>query len=133
MHYIYWPTKFFLICGGFSWELIPVCFCVLNALLKKFEFFLFFSLLQINIFWCFWIILMRWYQKYFLKNKKNIILIHFQVKNTLKNNRNHTRSSTEEVWWYASSMIRLDFQDWIGVLCTRRLVFQRTQAMEKRS
>ena len=37
------------------------------------------------------------------------------------------------VWWYATSMIRLDFQDWVGVLCTRRLVFQRTQAMEKRS
>jgi hypothetical protein len=26
----------------------------------------------------------------FLKIKKNIILMHFQVKNTLKNNRNHT-------------------------------------------
>jgi len=37
------------------------------------------------------------------------------------------------VWWYATFMIPLDFQDWVGVLCTRRLVFQRTQAMEKRS
>jgi len=37
------------------------------------------------------------------------------------------------VWWYATSMIRLDFQNWVGVLCTRRLVFQRTQEMEKRS
>jgi len=26
----------------------------------------------------------------FLKNKKNIILMHFRIKNTLKNNRNHT-------------------------------------------
>jgi hypothetical protein len=27
----------------------------------------------------------------FLKNKKNIILIYFQVKNTLKNNHYHTK------------------------------------------
>jgi hypothetical protein len=26
----------------------------------------------------------------FFKKKKNIILIHFQMKNTLKSNRNHT-------------------------------------------
>jgi hypothetical protein len=31
-------------------NLDPVCFCVSKALLKKFENFLFFSLLQINIF-----------------------------------------------------------------------------------
>ena len=28
----------------------PICFCISKALLKKFEIFLFFSLLQINIF-----------------------------------------------------------------------------------
>jgi hypothetical protein len=37
----------------------------------------------------FWIVLMRWYQKYFFKNKKNIILMYFSMKNTLKNNHNH--------------------------------------------
>ena len=37
------------------------------------------------------------------------------------------------VWWCATFMIPLGFQDWVGVLCTGRLVFQRTQAMEKRS
>jgi hypothetical protein len=32
---------------------------------------------------------MCWFQKLFLKNKKNIILIYFGMKNTLKNNHNH--------------------------------------------
>jgi hypothetical protein len=31
--------------------------------------------------------------KIILKNKKNIILIHFWVKSTLKNNRNHTHQT----------------------------------------
>ena len=33
---------------------------------------------------------MRLSHKWFLKYKKNIILIHFDTKNTLKNNCNHT-------------------------------------------
>jgi hypothetical protein len=33
---------------------------------------------------------MRWYQKWFSKNKKNIILIIFRVKNILKKNHRHT-------------------------------------------
>jgi hypothetical protein len=32
--------------------------------------------------------------KIIFKNKKNIILIYFQVKNTLKNNDNHTSKHT---------------------------------------
>jgi hypothetical protein len=38
----------------------------------------------------FWIVSIRWFQNWFLKNKKNIILMHFSTKNTLKSNHNHT-------------------------------------------
>jgi hypothetical protein len=38
----------------------------------------------------FWIVLMCWYQNLFLKNKKNIIGMHFDTKSYLKNTRNHT-------------------------------------------
>jgi hypothetical protein len=31
-------------------NVIPICFCVLKVFLKKFKFFLFFTLLQINIY-----------------------------------------------------------------------------------
>jgi hypothetical protein len=47
----------------------PVCFRVSKALLKKIEIFLFFCF-KLIFFWCFQIILMRWCQKWFLKNKK---------------------------------------------------------------
>jgi len=58
-----------------------------NPHFQKIQFFL----LKINIFFfMFWIVLMRWTQLWFLKNKKNIILMHFGMKNTLKSNRNHT-------------------------------------------
>jgi hypothetical protein len=62
-----------------------VCFYILKIYLKKLIF-----LFQINFFWFFKIILMCWYQKWFLKNKKYIILIYFLIKNTLKSNHNHT-------------------------------------------
>jgi len=58
--------------------------------LKKFKFFLFFSLLQINVFGVsdhFDALILK---IIFKKIKKNIILMHFQVKNTLKSNDNHT-------------------------------------------
>jgi hypothetical protein len=59
--------------------------------LKKFKFFLFFSLLQINIFLVFLDYFDALISKMiFKKIKKNIILIYFLKKNTLKNNRNHT-------------------------------------------
>jgi hypothetical protein len=68
--------------------LVPVCFCILKAFLKNLNFFYFF--LQINIFFSvfrlFWCVDV---ENNFLKIK-NIILIYFRVKNTLKNNRNHT-------------------------------------------
>jgi hypothetical protein len=34
--------------------------------------------------------------KWLLKNKKNIILMHFQVKNILKNNHNYTLKQAEK-------------------------------------
>ena len=37
----------------------------------------------------FWIVLISWSQKLFFKNKKNIILMHFDMKSILKNNHNH--------------------------------------------
>jgi hypothetical protein len=65
-------------------------FCVSKALLKKFENFLFFSLLQINIFLVFSDYFDALISKIILKNNNNIIiLMHFQVKNTMKSNRNH--------------------------------------------
>jgi len=38
----------------------------------------------------FWIVLMCWCQKWFLKNEKNIIVMHFGTKIYLKSTRNHT-------------------------------------------
>jgi len=58
--------------------------------LKNLNFILFF-LLQINIFFIFsdyFDVLIS--KIIFFKIKKNIVLIHFQVKITLKSNRNHT-------------------------------------------
>ena len=54
--------------------------------------------LKINLFYVFWIVLMRWSQKWFLKNKKNIILIHFDTKNILKNNYNHTFKHVKKLY-----------------------------------
>ena len=45
---------------------------------------------------------MRWYRKWFLKNIKSIILMHFWVKSTLKSNRNYTLKhplSGGYRWW----------------------------------
>jgi hypothetical protein len=76
---------FFLL--SFIKRCLFLCF---KSAFKKLWKFLFFALLQINNFFIYFQInLMRWYQKKNFKIKK-IILIHFQVKNTLKNNRNHT-------------------------------------------
>jgi hypothetical protein len=67
-------------------------FCILKVFLKKIKFFLFFSFLQINIF--FFIFSdnfdMLISKIIFKKYKKNIILKYFQVNNTLKDNRKHT-------------------------------------------
>jgi hypothetical protein len=49
-----------------------------------------FFLLKFNMVYMFWIVLMCWCQKWFLKNKKNIISIHFDTKIYLKNTRNYT-------------------------------------------
>jgi len=60
---------------------------MLFLLLKKIDFFYFFKLIFFfNIFISFDILMI----KIIFKNKKYIILIHFWMKNTLKNNRNHT-------------------------------------------
>jgi hypothetical protein len=37
--------------------------------------------------------------KMIFKNKKNIILMHFQMKNTLKNNRNYTPKRDLTLYW----------------------------------
>jgi len=50
----------------------------------------FFFCFEIICFWCFQIILMCWSQKWFLKNKKNIIDTLLRVKSTFKSNHNHT-------------------------------------------
>jgi hypothetical protein len=70
-------------------------FYVLKVLLKKFGIFiLIFSLLQINIFYVFRSFWCTDVKNIFLKMKKNIILIHFWVKNILKSNRNHIFNHT---------------------------------------
>jgi hypothetical protein len=55
-----------------SWNFLlkDIRFYVSKMLEKKIEFVLFFSLIQINIFWYFCIILMCWYKKSILKIKK---------------------------------------------------------------
>jgi hypothetical protein len=68
------------------------CFCVSKTFLKKSKFFLFFSLLQINIFLVFSDYFDVLHENNFKKIIIKIILIHFRVKNTLKNN--HTPKQT---------------------------------------
>jgi len=63
-----------------------ICFCVLKVFLKKIEFFSYFKLIFF-VFSDYFDILMS--KINFFKIKK-FILIHFQAKNTLKNNRYHT-------------------------------------------
>jgi hypothetical protein len=50
----------------------------------------FFFLLKFNMICMFWIVLMCWCQKWFLKIEKNIIDMHFGTKSYLKSNRYHT-------------------------------------------
>jgi hypothetical protein len=56
-------------------------FLSFKSTFEKINFFLFFSLLQINNFLCF---------QFFYTMISKIILMYFQVKSTLKSNRNHT-------------------------------------------
>jgi hypothetical protein len=75
----------------FNWVYNAVCFYVSKTLLKNFELFIYFLLYFKLIF--FYVFRSIWYvdiKNNFKKNKKKIILMHFQVKNTLKSNRNHT-------------------------------------------
>jgi hypothetical protein len=51
---------------------------------------LIFFLLKLSAVFIFWIVLMCWCQKWFLKNKKNIISMYFGTKIYLKSNRYHT-------------------------------------------
>jgi hypothetical protein len=51
-------------------------------------------LLKFNMICTFWIVLMCWCQKWFLKNKKNIISMYFGIKSYLKSTRNHTAKHT---------------------------------------
>jgi hypothetical protein len=62
-----------------------------NAVQTVFSKNLIFFLLKFNMFW---IVLMCWCQKWFLKNKKNIINMYFSMKNYLKSNRKHNLKHT---------------------------------------
>jgi len=53
-----------------------------------------FFLLKFNMVCMFWIFLMCWCQKWFLKNEKNIIGIYFNTKSYLKSTRNQTAKHT---------------------------------------
>ena len=67
----------------------PVCFCVSKVLLKKIEFFFYFLIcfkLIFGIFRSFWCADIK--NIFFFK--KNIIMMHFRAKNTLKRNCYHT-------------------------------------------
>jgi hypothetical protein len=51
---------------------------------------IYFFLLKLSAVCTFWIVLMCWCQKWFLKNKKNIIGMYFGTKSYLKSNHYHT-------------------------------------------
>jgi hypothetical protein len=61
-----------------------------NAVQTAFPKNLIFFLLKFNMICMFWIVLMCWCQKWFLKIEKNIIDMHFGTKSYLKSNRYHT-------------------------------------------
>jgi len=67
---------------------IYVCHCVSESLMNKFEFFYFLFLFKLICFWCFQIIFDVLMSK-IIFFKKNIILMCFGMKSTLKNNRYH--------------------------------------------
>jgi hypothetical protein len=109
MHYIYCklrdPRSF-----SHLWGLLlganPCLFLRFKSAFKKIWFlFLFFSLLQINIFWCFWIILMRWYQKYFLTNKK---IYYF---NTFSSEKHFKKQPQQHTLKYRGSLVVCQFHD----------------------
>ena len=70
----------------------PARACLALHFKSVFEKIWIFFCFELICFWCFQIILMCWYQKWFLKNKKNIIGILFWVKSTLKSNHNHNHT-----------------------------------------
>jgi hypothetical protein len=83
--------------GGQFMEEPMLCQTYKNSVWKRgltrvFKFYFYF-LLKINFF-MFWIVLMRWSQKLFFKEWKNIILMYFNMKSILKNNYNHTPKQT---------------------------------------
>jgi hypothetical protein len=64
-----------------------------------------------NCFWCSQIVLMSWYQKQFLKNKKKILFwCIFKQKNTLKNNCCHI--SKHSFWNLTSWIFNPKFNTW---------------------
>jgi len=77
LEFVSQPTIFLGNFFGYVWEHGYGCVCVP----KNFEIF--------NMVCMFWIVLMCWCQKWFLKNKKNIIGMHFDTKSYLKSTRNH--------------------------------------------
>jgi hypothetical protein len=80
-------TKCIFILSSFVLVFLLRCSLSTVFLKKKLNFF---YLLQINIFLVFLDYFDTLISKIILKNKKNIILIYFRVKNTLKNNHNYT-------------------------------------------
>jgi len=81
----------------------PAHACLTLHFKSVFEKIWIFFCFELICFWYFQIILMCWYQKWFLKNKKkNIIGILFWVKSTLKSNHNHNHTPKHAPWCYSS-------------------------------
>ena len=87
--YIYWCFREY--CNNSNLKLI--CFCILKVLLKKFKFLFMFFYFKL-IFLVFLDHFDTLMSKIISKKYKKFILIHFQIKNTLKNNHNLTLKST---------------------------------------
>jgi hypothetical protein len=79
---------------------------------------LFFFLLKFNMVCTFWIVLMCWCQKWFLKKWKNIIGMYFDTKSYLKSTRNHTAKHAPNVntyrgwWWWVQLRISVFQSIW---------------------